>query len=170
MIINDKKHVSLTYILKEENETDKIIEAVDEKNPLNFVVGIGKMLPVFEKKLFNLTEGNNFEISLEPNEAYGEFTDRAIVDVPSSVFMKDDKIDENLVKIGNSIPMKMSDGNVLNGIVKSYTLESVKMDFNHPLAGKKLLFTGKILQVREATKDELEEHGHTCTNCGKHDH
>ena len=167
MTINDKKHVSLTYELKEGNN---LIESVDEKNPLSFVVGIGKMLPIFEKKIINLSQGDNFNFSLEPNEAYGEFTEKAIIDVPSNVFMKDNKIDENLVKIGNSIPMKMSDGNVMNGVVKSFTLQSVKMDFNHPLAGKKLTFSGKILQVRESRKDELEKHGHECTGCGKHNH
>ena len=170
MTINDKKYVSLTYKLIEENNKDQIIETVDEKNPLNFVVGVGKMLPVFEQKIFNLKQGDNFEFSLEPNEAYGEFTEKAIVEVPSKVFMVNNKVDENIVKIGNTIPMKMSDGNVMNGVVKSFSLQSVKMDFNHPLAGKTLVFSGKVLDVREASKDELEEHGHTCTGCGKHDH
>jgi FKBP-type peptidyl-prolyl cis-trans isomerase SlyD len=57
------------------------------------------------------------------------------------------------------LPLNDEDGNVLNGVVKSYNEKTVKMDFNHPLAGHKLHFSGSILDIREASPEEID-HGH----------
>ena len=68
-------------------------------------------------------------------------------------------IDLKVLTVGNVLPMSDNMGNVMNGKVVSYTDESVKMDFNHPLSGHELHFTGEIVDVREATQEEVE-HGH----------
>ncbi len=62
-----------------------------------------------------------------------------------------------MLAVGNSIPMQDAQGNRLNGIVLELTDENVKMDFNHPLAGEDLHFSGAVLAVREASEDELVE-------------
>jgi FKBP-type peptidyl-prolyl cis-trans isomerase SlyD len=64
-----------------------------------------------------------------------------------------------LLTIGNVIPLQDENGNRFNGQVVSVTDELVKLDFNHPLADEDLYFTGKIIEVRDATQQELE-HGH----------
>ncbi|MBN2893101.1 MAG: FKBP-type peptidyl-prolyl cis-trans isomerase [Bacteroidales bacterium] len=166
MTIGEKTHVTLTYELRTDNKNNEAIETVTEQTPLQFVFGIGKMIPMFEKKLLNLKADDNFDFELTPEESYGEYSDKMIANVPMDIFMVDGKINEELVKIDNVIPMHMKDGRVLNGKILSFDNESVKMDFNHPLAGKNLFFSGKILNIREATEEELEDN-HECTGCGK---
>jgi len=107
-------------------------------------------------------ESNNLNIDLPVNED-------AIVDVPMQAFAVDGEIDRNLLKVGHHIPMLDQSGNRLNGIVVKFDDEFVTMDFNHPLAGNDLHFSGKVVEIREASADELE-HGHvhspeSCSNC-----
>jgi FKBP-type peptidyl-prolyl cis-trans isomerase SlyD len=77
------------------------------------------------------------------------------------------KIEDDLLKIGNAIPMQNNQGQALSGIVKEIKEDKVLMDFNHPLADVNLFFTGEILDVRDATKEELE-HGHVHGPGGHH--
>jgi FKBP-type peptidyl-prolyl cis-trans isomerase SlyD len=90
-----------------------------------------------------------------------------MLDLDIKIFEHEGKIDSELLTIGNLIPMRDNQGNVLQGKVVSVNTDSVKMDFNHPMAGKNLHFTGKILKVREATADELS-HGHVHGDGGHH--
>ncbi len=168
MKIDDKKFVSLKYELTLDNKQNEIFEKTSTEEPLSFIFGLGKMLPKFEQNLSGLKVQDKFEFSLEPDEAYGEYSEKAIVNVPVDVFKKDGIIDKSLLKIDNVVPMKMSNGHILNGLIKSFDNEFVVMDFNHILAGKKLFFSGEILSIRDATKDELEHQGHKCKGCGKH--
>ena len=88
----------------------------------------------------------------------------------------DGKIQEGLLTVGNMIPMMNQQGGVLHGKVHEVKDDSVMMNFNHPMAGKTLNFTGKILTVRDATEQELKEglHGEYkqsscgsgCSSCG----
>ncbi len=64
-------------------------------------------------------------------------------------------MDEELIKVGNMVPMQDAQGNRLNGIVLEVTDENVRMDFNHPLAGDDLFFVGAVKEVREATDEEI---------------
>lgn len=168
MTIEDKKFVSLTYELKLESKENEAFEVVSEEKPLEFIAGIGKMLPKFEEKLYGLKANDNFDFSLAPDESYGEYKDQMIVDVPVDIFKKDGVIDTNILKVDNVVPMRMKDGHVMHGTIKSFDDKNVVMDFNHILAGKTLFFSGKILGIREATKEELTDTGHKCTGCGKH--
>ena len=76
--------------------------------------------------------------------------------------------DNDLLKIGNMIPMMDQEGNRLNGKVVKVEGETVTMDFNHPLAGETLFFAGEVLDIREASEEELQ-HGHV-HNHGSHSH
>ena len=64
-----------------------------------------------------------------------------------------------MLKIGNVIPMQDQNGNPLRGTVKEIADTTVKMDFNHTLAGQELHFTGQIVDLREGTEEEIS-HGH----------
>ena len=116
-------------------------------------------MPKFEENLNGLQIGDKFDFNLTAKDAYGEKNDAAIVKVPISAFEVDGKLDTSLVKVGNTIPMRDNAGNRLNGVVKSVDDSNVKMDFNHPLAGNHLFFTGSVTDIREATEEELS-HGH----------
>jgi FKBP-type peptidyl-prolyl cis-trans isomerase SlyD len=158
-MIKENKVVSLAYELRVNDEKGEIIEKVEKTSPLTFLFGRGNLLPDFEANLQGLKEGDDFSFTLEPEKAYGQISDEAIVDLPRDIFEVDGKIDDNLLEIGNSIPMQDNSGNRLNGIVLEVGDETVKMDFNHPLAGDTLYFKGEVSEIRDATSEELS-HGH----------
>ncbi len=159
MIIEKGKVVSVLYELRAADGSDELIEKVNENRPLQYLQGYGNLLPKFEEQLEGLKEGDTFDFVLKSEDAYGQPSNEAIVNVPISVFEVDGKIDDELLTIGNIIPMMDNQGNRFNGKVLEVTLDNVKMDFNHPLAGVDLHFKGSILNIREATQEELM-HGH----------
>ena len=155
MKIGKNKMVSLTYDLHYDDVEGEMIEQATSEKPLSFIFGAGLMLPKFEASLENLEAGNPFEISLADVDAYGELDENAIVDLPKHIFFIDGEFDDEIVSVGNTVPMMSTSGQRLNGLVLEITDDIVKMDFNHPLAGEHLFFKGEILEVREATDDEL---------------
>ena len=173
MIVAKDRVVSLTYELRLDQPDSEVVESLNESNPLTFLYGGGGLLPKFEENISGLKAGDDFDFNLKAVEAYGEVNQDAIVNIPLSAFEVDGKIDPNMVKIGNRIPMQDASGNKLTGIVMEVSTENVKMDFNHPLAGNDLFFTGTITEIREATDEELT-HGHAhypgscegCDSCG----
>lgn len=157
MKISTHKFVSLTYDLNVggEGEELELMERATVEQPLEFVFGTGSMLEAFEAQLENLSEGDTFNFDLSPDQAYGEYDDEYLVDLPRSMFEQDGKLNTEVVFEGNVLPMMDTNGNRLNGSVVSIGDETIKMDFNHPLAGETLHFSGKIQVVREATPEEI---------------
>ncbi len=155
MEIGRNKFVTLSYELRLNGTDGEMVEKTEASAPLEFVFGTGKMLEMFETKLEGLAKGSNFDFELKAAEAYGEVNPNAIVEIPKNIFEVDGEIDEELISVGNHVPMQDAHGNRLNGIVLEVSDENVKMDFNHPLAGDDLFFKGEVLEVREATEDEL---------------
>ena len=99
--------------------------------------------------------------------AYGEYDENALVEVPKNMFESDGKIPEGLLDIGNVLPLTDQQGNHFQGKVAWVGLDKVKLDFNHPMAGVNLFFTGKVEAVRDADPAELE-HGHVHGAGGHH--
>jgi len=157
MEIARNKFVTLSYELRLNDAEGELVEKTDDNNPLAFLFGAGKMLQMFEDKLEGLKTGEEFKFRLEPDEAYGDVNPQAIVDLPKNLFEINGEIDESLLTVGNQVPMQDAHGNRLNGIVLEVTDDTVKMDFNHPLAGDTLFFSGSVIDVREATDDEIME-------------
>ncbi len=155
MKIGEKTFVSLTYTLTVDGH---VVDSATKENPLAFPFGAGYLLPKFEEQINGLGVGDKFEFTLAPVDGYGDVIEQAIVELPVSVFMVDGKVEEGLLTIGNQIPMSTADGQHLMGLVRAVTLDTVKMDFNHPMAGKTLNFSGEIVEVREST-DEDYFHG-----------
>ena len=155
MAITKNKMVSLTYDLKIDGNEGDLIEQATAEKPLAFVYGSGLMLPKFEALLEGMEQGKSFEISLSKEDAYGEIDENAVVELPRSIFIVEGKFDEDLIKIGNTVPMMSSNGQRMNGLVLEVADETIKMDFNHPLAGEDLHFKGEILEVRDATDEEI---------------
>ncbi len=155
--IGKYKMVTLTYDLRIDDENGEMIEQATMENPLQFLYGAGFMLPKFETKLAGLKQDDPFQIKLEKLDAYGEVNNDAIVELPKSVFLVNGEFDSELISVGNTVPMMSSNGQRLNGLVLEVNDEIVKMDFNHPLAGEDLFFTGKVLEVREASDEEVSQ-------------
>jgi FKBP-type peptidyl-prolyl cis-trans isomerase SlyD len=166
MKIDNNKMVSLVYELREGNPDGRIIETLDESRPLTFVFGTGRLLPQFESNIYSLCSGDNFSFTLPSDMAYGEKREDMIVNVPISVFEMDGKLNEEICVVGNEVPMTDTDGNHLNGIINEITDTYVRMDFNHPMAGVDLFFTGRIVSIREATEQELAGASNSCSGCG----
>ncbi len=159
MIIEKNKVVSVTYDLRTENHESEIVESATEENPLKFIFDLGMMIPAFEENLKGKSQGDSFQFKLEADEAYGEFSEKNIIDIPQASFEVEGKIEDGLLSIGNVVSMQDQQGNRFDGKVLELNEGNVKMDFNHPMAGKTLYFTGKIIEVRDASPEELE-HGH----------
>ena len=156
MKIEPNKFVAASYVLHVgDGEERELMEQTEKDNPLVFVTGMGMMLPAFEEKLNGLAVGDKFAFSLAPDQAYGEYDDDQEVELPKSMFEMDGKFDTDIVFEGNIVPMLDTDGNRLNGMVVGITDEIVTMDFNHPLAGETLHFSGEVLDVHEATAEEI---------------
>jgi FKBP-type peptidyl-prolyl cis-trans isomerase SlyD len=159
MIIDKNKVVALKYELRTNSENGELVEKVEIDRPLQFIFGIGNMLEKFETNINGLKQGDDFNFKLTSEEAYGEHNPEMMVDVPKDVFKIDGKIDESLLVINKVIPMRDQNGNHLNGKIVKMNGEHVTMDFNHALAGSILYFKGQVIEVREATEEELS-HGH----------
>ena len=159
-MITENKVVTLNYILREDSSEGLLIENTYEGQPLEFIYGIANMMPAFEKNIEGLEEGKHFSFPIDSSEAYGDVNPKAIVDLDINIFKVHDRIDYDILKIGNKVPMQDSNGNRMDGLVLELNDSKVKMDFNHPLAGKNLYFEGEVLGIREATEEELS-HGHT---------
>ena len=166
MTIAKDKMVSVTYELKLDGKDGDVFEKAAKESPLVFLYGSGMMLPAFESGLSGKNPGEAFEISITAADAYGEVNEEAIVDLPKNIFMVDGKIDEQLISPGNSVPMMSTSGQRMDGLVVSVDENTVQMDFNHPLAGEDLLFTGEILDVRDATSEELNAAYSSGCGCG----
>lgn len=172
MNISINKMVTLSYVLRAESKEGEIIEQTTAESPLKFVFGVGSMLPQFESNLTGKTQGEDFEMLLSAQNAYGEVDEEAIVDLPKDIFVIDGKFDDDRFQAGSVIPMQSADGRRMNGTILEIEGDSIKMDFNHPLAGLDLHFTGNIIEVREATEEELAPAmGCGCGSggCGSHD-
>lgn len=170
MKIENNRMVSLIYELRENDSEGMIIESLDETRPLRFIFGTGKLLPVFESNINMLETGDLFKFRLNSEMAYGDKREDMIINVPVSVFETDGKLNEDICRVGNEVPMSDSDGNPLTGVINEITETYVRMDFNHPMAGFNLFFSGKIVEVREATENELAATMHSCSGCGSEEH
>ncbi|MFT4533399.1 MAG: FKBP-type peptidyl-prolyl cis-trans isomerase SlyD [Saprospiraceae bacterium] len=107
------------------------------------------MLPAFEAKLKGKSIGDEFSFLLAPSEAYGETKNDSVVEVPLSNFANSDGIiDDKVIALGQIIRMKNQNGQSYSGLIKEANETTVKVDFNHPMAGKSLHFRGEIKKVK----------------------
>ncbi len=168
MKVAKNKVVTLTYTLRFDDINGQIIQQVNDDKPFVHLFGNGTLLPVFESNLDGLEPEADFEFGINHKEGYGEFTQDAIIELEKKIFEKDGKVDEELVKVGNMITMQDQEGRPIDGRVLEVKEDKVIMDFNHPLAGKDLHFSGKVLDVRDASEEE-QSHGHV-HGAGGHQH
>ena len=159
MKIDKHKVVTLHYKLQEKSAEGDLVEETFGSDPLVFLYGAGAMIPKFEQELSGMAEGDTFAFGIPSAEAYGDYNPDAIAPVPTEAFVVDGELAEDLLQVGRVIPMRDNEGNQLLGTVMEIGEEQVQMNFNHPMAGVDLYFSGRIEDVREATEEEVE-HGH----------
>lgn len=173
------KYLAVAYRLYIDQEDGRaIVEEVKEEEPLAFLSGFGMMLEDFEKELVARQKGEEFDFTLPKEKAYGEYDESHVVDLDKSIFSINNHFDHEHVFKGATVPLQNEDGNRFLGRVVEITDDKVKMDLNHPLAGKDLNFKGKVLEAREASDEEvkafiqrMEHHCGGGCDCGcDHDH
>lgn len=152
--IQDQTVVTVQYNLREGGPEGDVVETVDSKDPFSFLYGGGRMLPAFEENLAGKAEGEEFAFTLELEQAYGKHSDDQILEVPIDIFKNSPEEQKEILRVGYYLTLTDQDGRSHIGKVLDVGGESVRMDFNHAMAGKTLHFTGKVLNVREATGDE----------------
>ena len=133
--------------------------------PLEFIFGTGMLLPKFEAAIEGKEPGDKVAFTLEAKDGYGEVIEQAIVDLPKDIFMVDGKLAEDILFVGSQIPMADAQGIRMLGVVKEGGETTVKMDFNHPMAGKTLNFEVEVISVRDVTPEDLQG-GCSCGHCG----
>jgi FKBP-type peptidyl-prolyl cis-trans isomerase SlyD len=168
MKISDEKMVSLSYNLSvDEGEQKEIMETATREQPLTFMFGMGMMLESFEKNIAGLEMGDKFSFTLSPEEAYGEYFENRVAELPKKMFTIDKKFDTERVFEGASLPMQDANGNRFMGSVLDIQEDIVVMDFNHPLAGETLHFEGEVIDIHEATPQEIAAmtRDYDCNTC-----
>ena len=165
MKIQPQHVVSLTYDLYvDQDGSETLQESATEEQPLTFLYGAGQMLPKFEENLKDLSTGDTYEFRLSAEDAYGNYDDEAVANLPKEMFNGTE-----LPEVGSILPLQDNNGNHFQGQVVSVVEDSVIVDLNHPMAGQELRFKGNILNVRPATPEELS-HGHAHGADGHHHH
>ncbi|MBT2557594.1 FKBP-type peptidyl-prolyl cis-trans isomerase [Hymenobacter sp. ISL-91] len=159
--ISANKVVTITYDLSvtDENQEKVLVESADTDAPMVFLFGQSGLPEEFERQLADKNAGDAFSFSLTPEQAYGDYDAQAVVEIPRSVFEIDGQTDEEMLQVGNFLPMADNQGHHMQGKVVEISDDAVKMDFNHPLAGMVMHFDGNVADVREATAEEMD-HGH----------
>lgn len=167
MKIEKNKVVAVSYELEVEGQ---IADKAGSEKPLEYIQGTGMLLPKFEAELEGKEPGDSFAFTLTPEEGYGEYDPAYMIDLPKAAFEVDGQLREDLLVPGMIIPMLNSAGQVVQGKVDKVGEDTVTMDFNHPMAGKTLNFSGKVESVRSATEKELTEglHGEYLPKEGCH--
>lgn len=171
MIIEKNSVVSLGYTLKSRTGLsleEKQVEKTDISHPFVFIFGEGMLLPDFESNIRGKKSGDKFDFYISAEKGYGVKNEKYVMNIPIDSFKSPDgTLDLNEIHVGNTLSMSDNQGNQLQGRILEVTAVHVRMDFNHPLAGHELHFTGEVLNVRLATAEELS-HGHVHGPGGHH--
>lgn len=148
MGIQENQVVSIHYELKDV-DNGEILDTNLNAVPLTFIVGKGQIIPGLEEKIKELTLGDNADITVAAKDAYGVYDDNALQMLPKEQFAGLE------LNVGMTLYGQGEHGETVQVAVKSFNDETVEIDFNHPLAGKDLLFAVSVVEVRDATADEI---------------
>lgn len=184
MNIEHGMHVALHYKLtgydtpENPNEEPEIeeIEETKEGHPFEFIYGVGQLIAGFEQHIAGLKEGDKFDFTLAPSEAYGEYRDEDVHEVP--IQMEDLRrggFPMEFVKVGSELPLQNANGEIMQSEIVRVEKNQVicRLDLNHPMAGMTLHFVGTIGEVRLATEQDKIEYmrqmtGSASCGCGGH--
>lgn len=148
MKVEPGKVVEVHYTLHIDGPEGEIVEQTYGGDPMQFIFGEDPMLPKFEGAILNLSEGDKFTIAIPCIEAYGQEEEDLYMEFPKSEFIDEGgEFDEDIFAEGEIVPMLTPDGQTVQGVVAEVKLNSLVVDFNHPLAGENLYFEGEVVSV-----------------------
>lgn len=134
-----------------------------DNGPIQFIQGHGNIISGLENQIEGMALGESKDVLVRAEDAYGSYDPDLEIEVPLSNFPEDFNIE-----LGRPMRIQDGDGRIFTGIAVAITGEQVKLNLNHPLAGKDLLFKTKVIDLRPATEKEIEC-GHlenNCSGCG----
>ena len=154
------KFVEYSYKLYDEADGRLLFETPADA-PEVMVYGVTPgIVPGLLTVMEGLSKGDKFEVTLPPVAAFGDKNDELLMSLDKSIFMRDGKLADE-VKVGAVLPMMTADNLRVEGRVTEIG-DQVKMDFNHPFAGLTVRYAGEIVEVRDATPEDLPQ----CGGCG----
>lgn len=124
-------------------EDGEVFDSSRDREPLTFEVGAGQMIPGFDQAVVGMQEGETKKFTLDPDEAYGPRNEELLIDIPNANFPDDMKLE-----VGMMLQLTNQAGQPVPATVAEINEESVKMDVNHPMAGKTLNFDIEIVEVK----------------------
>jgi len=142
--ISDGTLVSLEYTLTLEDKT--VLDTNVGGKPLNFTQGTKQIIPGLEVALKGMKPGDSKQVTVEAKDGYGEVDERRVQEIPI------EQIPANARKVGTQLEGQGPKGQVIRSTVKEVKEKMIVLDFNHPLAGKRLFFDVKVLDVKAGTK------------------
>lgn len=141
MVVETGKKISIEYTLSIESEG--VVDTNVDSDPLIYVQGSQQIVPALEKALEGKAVGDTVDVSIDPKDGYGERSEEAFQEVSKS------QVPVEAQKVDTVLQGQDNEGGVVNARVSEVRDETVLLDFNHPLAGKTLQFSVKILDIQE---------------------
>lgn len=169
------KYITVAYKLYTIDNGEKdFTEEAPAQHPFQFISGLGMTLDAFENALKDLNAGDSFDFVIPAAEAYGDYDNDHVIELPKEIFLIDGKFDSERVVPGAIVPLMTNEGQRINGSVVEVKDDVVVMDMNHPLAGCDLNFVGEVITSRVASNEEIAEAvqmmsggcGGGCSGCG----
>jgi FKBP-type peptidyl-prolyl cis-trans isomerase SlyD len=150
MIIGAQRVIAFNYVLK--SSQGEILDASEPNQPMPFLEGRQQIIPALEAELIKLSEGDKKTVNLKASDAYGDFREDMLMDVPK------EELAHLKIELGSHLQLQLE--NQMRVVkVSKITETHVTLDGNHPLAGVDLVFDIEVMLIRQATQDELQ-HGH----------
>ena len=173
---NPNKYIAVSYRLYVDGDNGReMVEEATAEQPFHFISGFGIALDAFEKKLIDVPKGEDYEFSLDKEEAYGDYVAERVVELDREIFSINGHFDHEHIYVDAIVPLQNEDGNHFYGKIVEIGEEKVKV-------GETLHFAGKVLENREATNEEIQgminrmsggcgcgcDHDHCGGDCGDH--
>jgi FKBP-type peptidyl-prolyl cis-trans isomerase SlyD len=159
MRVDDALVVSMEYTLQVEG---KVMDTSEGHEPLEFIQGQGHIIPGLEQALYGMAIGESKSVVVGAKERYGEVDAAAFMDVPRGEFPPDVP-----AAVGTELELRDKSGQAVYARIQTVADDNIRLDMNHPLAGKELHFDVTIAALRPATAEEIA-HGHV--HAAGHDH
>lgn len=151
--------VAMEYTLRIDGE---VIDSSEGQDPLEFLTGHGNIISGLEREMIGMKIGDSKDVVVAPVNGYGEYDEEAYLDVQRDQFPGDMQVEE-----GMELTVRDDSGEGRYARIESVEGETVRLNFNHPLAGDELHFNVKVVALREPTGEELD-HGHAHQDGGHH--
>lgn len=129
---------------------DQLIDSSENYGPLEFIQGHKNIIPGLENEIEGMQIGDTKEVVVQPLDGYGEYDENAYADIPRNQFPPSFSFE-----MGKSVRLSHPSGQLINATISEIGENEVRLDLNHPLAGKELKFTATIVSLRSATPEEI---------------